>query len=90
MRMWDYISRSTLKREVAALLMLWLLALATWHAVTGGTPQAWQVIELFTLPIGVIFAGAFGLDWIAKQTTLAGPPMGPPRRDLDPPEGDRP
>ena len=68
-------SGKTFKREIAVALMLWLLGIATWVAMTGGTPQAMQVLDLFTLPIGMIFSGAFGLDWITKQTTIAGPPM---------------
>ncbi|MCM2292761.1 hypothetical protein NAC44_10545 [Allorhizobium sp. BGMRC 0089] len=86
MRVFDRAGRATRKREAAALLMLWLIALATWYAVTGGTPQAGEVIQLFLVPVGMIFAGAFGLDWVTKQTTLAGPPMARPE---DKPE-DRP
>lgn len=68
------LQQKTLKREVAFVLMVWLISLSTWVAVTGGTPQAIQIIDMFILPIGMIFAGAFGLDWISKSTNIAGPP----------------
>ncbi len=68
-------TKKTFKREVAIVLMIWLIALATWVAVTGGTPQALQIIDVFIMPIGMIFAGAFGLDWISKSTNIAGPPI---------------
>jgi hypothetical protein len=76
--MFNLMPHKTLKREVALVLMGWLLAISTWVAITGGTPQALQVIDMFMLPIGLIFAGAFGLDWVTKQTTIAGPPAPPP------------
>lgn len=72
------LQQKTLKREFAVVLMAWLISLSTWAALTGGTPQALQVIDMFILPIGMIFAGAFGLDWISKSTNIAGPPTAPP------------
>ncbi len=72
--MWDYISRSTLKREAASIAMLWLLGMATYIILTSDTSIQVQVLSMFVLPIGGIFAAAFGADWISKQTTIAGPP----------------
>jgi hypothetical protein len=55
--------------------MLWLLCVATYLIVTAGTfEQKFQVVSLFAWPIMIAFAGAFSLDWISKQTTIAGPP----------------
>ncbi|MGA1801494.1 hypothetical protein [Rhizobium sp. HT1-10] len=72
--MWNYIINSTLKREAATVLMLWLLAMSTFIIVKGPPDTQMQVLQLFALPISLIFAGAYGLDWISKQTNIAGPP----------------
>ena len=72
--MWSYISRSTLKREAAAVLMLWLLGMASYLIVTSEPTIALQVWMALVLPITGIFGMAFGMDWISKQTNLAGPP----------------
>lgn len=76
-----YISKSTLKREAAGLAMLWLLSMATYIIATNGPVIQVQVLEMFVLPFGAIFAAAFGADWISKQTNLAGPAD----NGLDPP-----
>jgi len=70
-------TQKTFKREMAVVLMAWLIFLSTWVAMTGGTPQAIQIIDMFIMPIGMIFAGAFGADWVTKQTAIAGPPAQP-------------
>lgn len=72
--MWRYISKSTLKREAATLLMMWLCSMATYIIVHSEASIQVQVLGMFVLPVGVIFAGAFGTDWISKQTNIAGPP----------------
>lgn len=70
----NYLINSTLKREAATVLMLWLLAVSTFIIIKGPPDIQMQVLQLFALPISLIFAGAFGLDWISKQTNIAGPP----------------
>lgn len=75
----DYISRSTLKREVAVLLMFWwaaigsilLLQTPTAQLVPGAALVAWGAL---TVPVLGYAAAAFTQDWISKQTTIAGPP----------------
>jgi hypothetical protein len=73
MSFWRYISKSTLKREAATTLMLWLLVMATYVIVTASEAVKVQLVESFLYPIGIIFAGAYGMDWISKQTNIAGP-----------------
>lgn len=75
-RFWEYVSASTLKREAASFLMFWLLGLATvaFYLAPSFTERK-ALIELFLYPIMFGFFGAFGLDWISKQTTIAGPPQ---------------
>ena len=72
--MWDYISKSTLKREAASVLMLWYLGIGTWLMATGTAAMAKEMWESLMLLVFALFGGAFGLDWISKQTTIAGPP----------------
>lgn len=74
-RFWEYISRSTLKREYALFLTIWLLSAATYLIVIGATDMQFRIIELFAYPILIGAFGVFGLDWASKQTNLAGPPM---------------
>lgn len=80
MGFWEYVSRSTMKREIAsAAFFAWLgfgafLMLRT--PVTQIAPDAalstWNGLATFMFGLVV---GAFGTDWISKQTTIAGPPM---------------
>ena len=72
--MWAYISNSTLKREAATVAMLWLMSMATYVILTNKAEVQVQILSMFVLPIGGIFAAAFGADWISKQTNIAGPP----------------
>lgn len=72
--MLNYLKTSTLKREASTVLMLWLLVMSTYVIIISSEPVKVQILESFIYPIGIIFAGAFGLDWIAKQTNIAGPP----------------
>ena len=72
--MWQYISHSTLKREAASVVMIWYLAVTTKVLWSAPPEIQLQIVQMHTLPIGIIFAGAFGLDWISKQTNIAGPP----------------
>ena len=74
MKITEYISRSTLKRGYALFLTLWLLGAATYLLLTEITDTQFRVLELFTYPILIGAFGVFGLDWAAKQTSLAGPP----------------
>lgn len=77
--MWDYISRSTLKREFASLIMIWYLGVGTWLMlrvpVNSVVPDAaltvWSGLQIVVFTIA---GAAFGTDWISKQTTIAGPP----------------
>lgn len=87
-RFFKYISRSTLKRESAAFLMFWLLCLASIAFYLAPTYRdRMDLIEAFKWPVMFGFFGAFGLDWISKQTTIAGPPMSvdssPPAMKMD-------
>jgi hypothetical protein len=75
MKLVEYISRSTLKREYAMFLTLWLLGVATYLLLTEITDMQFRVLELFAYPILIGAFGVFGLDWAAKQTNLAGPPV---------------
>jgi hypothetical protein len=74
-RFWEYVTRSTLKREFALFLVLWLLGMATYLLLIATvSDMQFRILELFAYPILVGAFGVFGLDWVAKQTTLAGPP----------------
>lgn len=77
---WEYISRSTLKREVAVIFLMWWAAVGTYLMMrapsTQLTPDAAMVTWSGLQVVVVGFAtAAFGTDWISKQTTIAGPPM---------------
>jgi hypothetical protein len=77
---WEYVSRSTLKREVAVVFLVWWLAVGTYLMMrapaTQLTPDAAMVTWSGLQVVVVGFAtAAFGTDWISKQTTIAGPPM---------------
>ncbi len=75
----DYISRSTLKREFAIGLVLWWAAIGTWlmlrapvtQQVADASMVAWGAL---TVPVLTVATAAFGADFVAKQTNLAGPP----------------
>ena len=70
----EYITKSTLKREYAMFLTLWLLGAATYLLIVEATDMQFRILELFAYPILVGAFGVFGLDWVSKQTTIAGPP----------------
>lgn len=77
---WEYISRSTLKREIATGFLIWWLGVGTFLLLRVPTTQLVPDAALVTWSgLGVIVVGfataAFGTDWISKQTTIAGPPM---------------
>ena len=72
--MWKYITASTLKREFALFLTLWLLSVATYLILVDATDMQFRILELFAYPILVGAFGVFGLDFIAKQTNFGGPP----------------
>lgn len=75
----DYISRSTLKREVAVLIVFWwgfvgtilLLRTPTGQQIADAALVTWSGL---TVPVLGYAAAAFTQDWISKQTTIAGPP----------------
>lgn len=76
----DYISRSTLKREVAVALLFWWAAVGTYLMARAPTtqfvPDASLVVWAgLTVPVLGYAAAAFTQDWISKQTTIAGPPQ---------------
>lgn len=78
--LWEYISRSTLKREFASLVMGWWCGLGTYLMIRTDTAQmaqdaALQAWGALSIPVFGLAAAAFGTDWISKQTTIAGPPM---------------
>lgn len=80
MGFWEYVSRSTMKREIASVAFFgWLIILAilsfrlpTTQIVPDAALSTWS--NMATFFFGLI-VGAFGTDWISKQTTIAGPPM---------------
>ena len=71
--MLSYLKASTLKREAASILMIWLLAMSTYILIDASEQARIQILESFIYPIGVLFGGAFGADWLTKQTNIAGP-----------------
>lgn len=76
----DYISRSTLKREFALMLFFWWAGLGTYLLVRLPVTQqiadaslvAWGALAV---PVLTVVTAAFGADFLAKQTNLAGPPL---------------
>jgi hypothetical protein len=78
--MWEYISRSTMKREIATVFLMWWIAVGTYLLARTPVTQIVPDAALSTWAgLGVIVVGfataAFGADWLSKQTTIAGPPM---------------
>ena len=86
--------RKTLKREAAILLIVALICLAV-YAMIGDDPALVTaragIVTALAIPILGFAAAAFGMDWVAKQTNIGGPPVSsvppgyPP--DIVPPEG---
>ena len=79
-RFWEYVTRSTLKRELAAFVMGWWMALGTYLMMRAPITQvaqdaAMQAWGALSIPVFGLAAAAFGTDWISKQTTIAGPPQ---------------
>lgn len=80
--LWEYISRSTMKREFAALVFLiwlvdgiWLMhRLPTTQFAPDAALAAWGALSPYMFALVTM---AFGADFVAKQTTIAGPPQGP-------------
>ena len=78
--MWEYISRSTMKREIATAVFLWWAGIGTGlmfrisptQLAQDAALQAWGALSI---PVFSFLTLAFGTDWISKQTTIAGPPM---------------
>jgi hypothetical protein len=78
---WEYIARSTCKREIATAFLIWWAGVGTYLMcrvpITQLVPDAalttWAGLGVIVVGFAV---GAFGTDWISKQTTIAGPPMG--------------
>lgn len=76
----DYISRSTLKREFASFVMGWWIALGTYLMIRTPITQlaqdaAMQAWGALSIPVFSLASLAFGADFVAKQTNLAGPPI---------------
>lgn len=77
----SYISASTLKREFAALVFGWWSGLGTYLMIRVPVSQMAQDAALqawggLSIPVFALAAAAFGADFVAKQTNLAGPPLG--------------
>lgn len=71
----QYISNSTMKREYALFLTVWLLSAATYLLlVSVVSDMQFRILELFAYPILIGAFGVFGLDWASKQSNLFGPP----------------
>lgn len=79
-------AQKTFKREASSLLMLWLLGLATYAFVSGDHATRIEILKIFLVPIGVMFAGAYGLDWVGKHTHWGGPPTGAPPEKREGPD----
>lgn len=78
-RFWEYISRSTLKREMAFFLLGWWLSIGTYLLMRSPISQMQPDASLvawggLAIPVLGVVTAAFGADWISKQTTIAGPP----------------
>lgn len=76
----EYISRSTMKREIASIFLFWWMAVGTHLLIRVPVTQLVPDAALVTWAgLGVIVVGfataAFGADWVSKQTTIAGPPI---------------
>lgn len=75
-----YLTRSTLKREFSVVLVMWWMGIGSWlmvrvpitQMVADAGLQAWGAL---TLPVLGVATAAFGADYIAKQTNIAGPPV---------------
>lgn len=78
--LWEYISRSTMKRETAVAVFVWWAGVGTGlmfrisptQLAQDAALQAWGALAI---PVFSFLTLAFGTDWISKQTTIAGPPM---------------
>lgn len=75
----EYISRSTMKREISAFIAFWWMVLGTYLMarlpITQFAPDAALVTWYGLTPFVFGLVGAaFGADWVSKQTNLAGPP----------------
>ena len=57
----------TLKRETAALMLLFLAGIAVYDIVMGGNTPAQKWGEMLMYPIFLSAGGAFGLDSAIKQ-----------------------
>jgi len=75
-----YLTRSTLKREYALVLTVWWMVMESYMLFREPLGQQIASAPLSTCTglfstIGLLAAGAFGADFVAKQTTIAGPPQ---------------
>lgn len=69
-----------MKREIATIFLIWWAGVGTYLMcrvpITQLVPDAalttWAGLGVIVVGFAV---GAFGTDWISKQTTIAGPPM---------------
>ena len=71
----QYISKSTMKREFAFFLMAWYLSVGTfivYHLPVEQAKSLWENVQLMMFSFAAM---AFGMDWISKQTNIAGPPI---------------
>lgn len=54
----------TYKREVAMVLLMWIIGMSVWGV---WEPQAAQAAQFFTLPVFTFAGGAFAIDAAFKQ-----------------------
>lgn len=78
--LWEYVTRSTLKREFSSLVFGWWAGLGTYLMIRVPVTQmaqdaALQAWGALSIPVFGLAAAAYGSDWISKQTTIAGPPI---------------
>jgi len=76
---WEYVTKSTLKREFSTLVMGWWMGLGTYLLFRAPVTQlaqdaAMQAWGALSIPVFGLAAAAYGTDLISKQTTIAGPP----------------
>ncbi len=72
--MLEALREKTLKREVAVALMGFVCLIA-WKAANTEVEekeinQALEVLKLILWPAVIFLGGAFGMDWVGKQTGL--------------------
>ena len=70
----QYLKSSTMKREVASIVMLWFIVVSTKAIWNADAVTQVQILGMLLPYVFAMFAGAFTMDWVSKQTNIAGPP----------------